>query len=228
VKRFFYIKLLLVLLILLCNGNVAIADDDEYTVDVDEDAYVRESNPTQNYGNSNQLGVGWLQASQGLDRTWLKFNLTDLSLPSGTTVASAQLHIYRYNHAGTTLSEGVYYGSDDSWTETGITWSNQPSFSSTATDTFTPSGDGSYPLDVTLPAKTAYEGDKTLTLVLRLEDESVPDTGQNYWTAFASKQNTSYDSPYLTVTATPEPASIFLFGAGLVGLAWYVKRRKNR
>ncbi len=49
-KRFFYIKLLLVLLILLCSGNFAVAEDDEYTVTVDEDAQVRQSYPGSNYG----------------------------------------------------------------------------------------------------------------------------------------------------------------------------------
>ena len=237
-KRFFCINLLLVLLILLCIGNVAIAeDDDEYTVTVDEDAQVRQSYPDNNYGTGNVLKVGWEQAAQGLFRSWLKFDLTSLSLPPGTTVASAQLQLYKYDQWGTEqFLEGVYYGSNDTWNEGNIDWNwNEEHFgsvSSTATDTVTPGpDDGWYTWDVTSHVKEAYEGDdKTLTFVLHLENEdlSEEEKAKNHLTFFASRENTSYGGPHLTVTATPEPASIFLFGAGLGGLAWYLRRRKKR
>ena len=97
-------------------------------------------------------------------------------------------------------------------------------------DTVTPSVDDQwYTWDVTSPAKAAYEGDEILTLVLHLENEDLSETqkADNHLTWFASRENTSYGGPYLTVTATPEPASIFLFGAGLVGLAWCLRRKKK-
>jgi hypothetical protein len=220
-KRFFCINLLFVLLILLCIGNFAIAEDDEYTVYVSEDAQVRDKYPGNNYGSDDTLGVGEY-STWGLYRSWLKFDLTNLTLPSGTTVASAELHIYHHSHFGTASSEGVYSGGD-SWTESAITWSNQPSFSDTASTTFTPTTYDWYILDVTSLAKEAYEGDGALTVVLRSENESA-----SYWAGFRSKEYSSGSyKAYLTVTATPEPASIVLFGAGLGGLAWCLRRRKK-
>jgi len=84
------------------------------------DSYVVSTSPTSNFGTSKTLYVD----NSPIDHSYLQFNVTGLSkAPSNAT-----LKIF----ANSTSTSGfdVYAVSNNSWTETGITYSNAPAFGS--------------------------------------------------------------------------------------------------
>ncbi|MDR3575847.1 MAG: DNRLRE domain-containing protein [Anaerolineaceae bacterium] len=87
------------------------------------DSYVNSSSPTTNYGTSKTLYVD----NSPIEHSYIRFNVTGLSgAPSKAT-----LKIF----ANSTQSTGfdVYSVSDNTWTETGINYSNAPAFAGTKT-----------------------------------------------------------------------------------------------
>jgi hypothetical protein len=78
------------------------------------DARVLQSSPTSNFGTTTRLEVD----SSGQE-SYLRFTVSGLSGP----IQSARLRLYATN--GSTNGPLIYL-TDNSWTETGITWSNRP------------------------------------------------------------------------------------------------------
>jgi hypothetical protein len=86
------------------------------TFAVVEDSYIHENKPTLNYGTIDRLP----SRSEGTERyPYLKFDVSGIS----GTVTEATLFINSDNEDGLVHAWSV---SDNSWTETGITWSNAP------------------------------------------------------------------------------------------------------
>jgi uncharacterized repeat protein (TIGR02543 family) len=102
--------------------QVTVTSPDWGSSDADADSWVEQNKPDSNYGTSYYLHVKF-QLSSAERITYIKFDLSGLSLPSGdgsqTVVDSAVLYLYRYADGG---APSAYSISDDSWTETGITW----------------------------------------------------------------------------------------------------------
>ncbi|MFX1822399.1 Ig-like domain-containing protein, partial [Pseudarthrobacter sp. CC4] len=82
------------------------------------DSYVTSGAIGTNYGTSTLLGVD----SSPVEVTYLKF---DLSAYAGRTLVSATLQL-RSAGSGSTGTQNVKLVADDSWTESGITYSNKP------------------------------------------------------------------------------------------------------
>jgi len=89
-----------------------------------DDSYVRSDKPGTNYDGNNlytgiYLGVNY--------RAFIKFNLTDYP-----GISQASLHLFIGDYFGSTGTHDftVYEVDDDSWTETSITWNNQPTVGS--------------------------------------------------------------------------------------------------
>lgn len=84
------------------------------------DAVVLGTAPTKNYGTKNMLRVRSNGAASA--ESYLQFSLATLS---SAPVTSAKLRLYKRsgNVTGSVSVAGV---DDDSWTETGIRWSNKP------------------------------------------------------------------------------------------------------
>lgn len=82
------------------------------------DSYVSASSPTSNYGNDTTNQVD----SSPVMKAYLRFDLTSLG---GQSVTSAKLRFYVTN--GSRDSFNLKTVADTAWTETGITYGNQPS-----------------------------------------------------------------------------------------------------
>lgn len=106
-------------------------------VHVLEDESVSSNNPNSNY-DANLAGGGvWVgyEPVDGYVRAWLKYDLAHI--PKEIGILSAQIHLYCDSEYETTtdLPIGIYYSDNDTWSETAITWNNQPNFDASPADT---------------------------------------------------------------------------------------------
>ena len=81
------------------------------------------------------LGTGFSGGFWTAARSWLKFDLSHLPVELSVNRATINVHVEEEFHdIPTDEPIGIYYCNDDSWTLTGITWNNQPSFAETPSD----------------------------------------------------------------------------------------------
>ena len=170
------------------------------------DSYVDSSNPSTNYGTATQIRVD----GSPTVRSYLRFNIQGLS----GTVTSATLRVY----ANSALSAGydAYRVSDNTWTETGITYNNAPAFGtaigssgSISANTWTSvnitsyiTGNGTYNLGLATSNSTA------LSLASREAGANVPQIvvqTQGGTAPTATRTATAGSNP--TATRTPTSAS---------------------
>jgi len=172
------------------------------SIKVAEDAAVFEGRPDLNRGSADYLYVGVGCYKYGYaSRTWLKFDLS--TLPDGIVITKAELRIYfeRIVSWGDGAPGGIslYFSSDDTWSETMITWNNQPSLSFTGgLVTTIPQNlyDGWVSFDVTSYVAGQYSEDKVTSWCLCAANEE--GEGRNFNTA-DSKERSSTHAPYLYV-----------------------------
>ena len=239
-KRFLIILCAMTLVFGWTTSGVAVPYDQSPIAD----AMVNSSNPTANYGFIDTL---WVQGSSlplgSKMMSYLKFDLSSISIPaipdSAITFISAELGIYFYERNGggmnTIVPEvSLHRVSNDTWTEGGINYNNQPS-----------PGDISYPfVDILQPELPGYLiWDLLLTSINpntyswpSLNNPDLEDTDnyvsfliqpaeldKNNYAKFWSKEGTY--QPYLKIEYIPEPATIALLGLGALSL---LRRKRTR
>lgn len=95
-----------------------------------KDAYVHSGYPSSNYGTRTSDSVFWTNGSPGqANRTFIYADLS--GIPTNAIIISATLKLYAagVNNSG---NHPMYVSRVlSSWTETGITWSNQPAVTTT-------------------------------------------------------------------------------------------------
>lgn len=167
-----------------------------------KDSHIRAQGPSSNYGSYSYLTVNWApnQANRGL----VEFEGLS-AISKGSTINSAKLEFYnRYNNPNDTI--GVYRITG-TWSESAVTWSNQPTHYATVYATASVTGTGTYSYDVkTLVNEWVQETYTNYGLMLIKGTES-----GTYPYFVSSDYGTSTDRPKLTVDYTPtgiEPASV--------------------
>jgi hyaluronate lyase len=128
------------------------------------DTYVRDgSYAATNYGGTTILAVK--NSSTGYNRrSFLKFDVS--TLPGTPTRVVLWVRGNTADAAGTQTTLTGYAVSDDSWTETGLTWNNQPSLGKALDSAPVGSVQDWIPLEVTDHVLAAYTGDGTATVAL--------------------------------------------------------------
>jgi len=140
------------------------------------DAQVASGNAGTNYGTGTNLYLQSSATGYGNERAWLKFDLT--GIPSGSIISGAALQLWDFKSTGAALNAAVHGGTDDSWTETGIKWNNQPAFGGTALDTQTlAAGQATlwYNWDVTSFVVGKMAGNKLVSLLVKPAAENSTD-----------------------------------------------------
>src|ERR1041385_7402822 len=90
------------------------------------DAQVEESHPSTNYGTVTSLNV--VGASQPDVESYIRFTVSGVT----NTVQSAKVRVFDTNDAS--ANGPAIYGTSNTWTETGITWSNRTARTTGALD----------------------------------------------------------------------------------------------
>ncbi|BBO68374.1 hypothetical protein DSCA_23040 [Desulfosarcina alkanivorans] len=170
-----------------------------------EDAQVVEASPTSNYGTSNNLYVASADGGSYLnERAWVKFDISS-QVPPGAVINSAKLRLYCFKADDADDMVAAVHGStDDTWTETGITWDNQPGFDATALGQTTMTAGQTYywvEWDVTAFVRTEFttNGDFVVSFVVKPATE-----GQDPWRtcAFDAREYGAALAPRLRIDYT--------------------------
>lgn len=144
-----------------------------------------------NYGTANELIARNGNNSSQKYNSYLKFDLS----PIEGTLISAKLMIY--GSANGTISSEVFTVPDDSWTESGITWSNAPGAGSTLGALSFNTTNKYVEIDVTNYCKAELAGDKTAGFLF---------TSPNNTAITAVSRHPSSNRPQIVVRWTPAAA----------------------
>ena len=154
------------------------------------DSYVRDNTYAgTNFGTATSIFAKQTTGAGFTRRSFLKFDLSGVS-SSSLTKATLQVTVTAVDAPPGPVK--VYSVTDDSWTETGITWNNQPA-KVTLLSSASASGAGVVNLDVTSFINSQIAGDRTASLVL------VDDTNANVLVTINSREAAS-GKPVLSLT----------------------------
>jgi hypothetical protein len=144
------------------------------TVTASADSWLNEASPTSNLGSDSLLKVT-SKTPNANTRAMVQFNLP--SLPSGCSVTGATLRLYNKSPvSGRTLEA---YANAAAWTETGVTWANQPATTGSASSAATPSSAGWMQWDVTIQVQSMYSGSNN-GFKVRDQTENGPSVEQQF------------------------------------------------
>ena len=176
-----------------------------------DDAYVHSGNAGTNYGLSSALYVGDENTNTPpiMTRSYLKFTIP--ATPVGSTIVSAKLKL-NINQIGSVspMPVDVHLVSNDTWSESAITWNTMPAYNATVLDSQTVSNGAQkvWKWDVTSTVISELSGDGVITLMIRDPGEIV----QGQFAGFVSKDasHPASDFPDLEITYDNEPSDPIL------------------
>lgn len=205
-RRCAYSRMILSLIPLLLAGFPSVAAAVTVTLQPAADTYVRQDETNANFGNATALDVARFGEFLTVSRSYLRFSLS--SIPSKATIINGVLRLYLRTGAGPTVDVSAY-PVNAAWTETGMTWNNQPAVG--AAQTVTPIG-----------TSVGYKSLTLTTLVQKWLNGTTtnygvsvrgPESSGNWSRTFDSRQGTNdpeliveYDLPVSTPTR-PLPRS---------------------
>ena len=171
-----------------------------------------------NYGSNIELRVGDSYHPR-IQRSFMKFDLSGID--SGLTITNAKVHVYVAS-GGSSLDLGLYAVADDTWTEMGVTWNNQPSFGGLVKYNGGVASPGWVEIDVTASVSNTFENvsDDLWSVVFRSANNEGGGSARE--ASFRSKEAAGFE-PYLEVDTIPEPAALGLMV--LVGGMFFGIRR---
>jgi hypothetical protein len=211
---------------LILAGTATLSWGNTYSLQAAADSDVWLAGPNGNYGSNQFLEVRYSVSANRYP--YLRFDLP--AIPPGEVITGATLHLNAYQVVNSNnVALSLYHVSDDTWTESGITWNNKPGYDpdvladvTMATMAFGGSAWGVW--DLNEYNKWTPDTDGKVSLLLMC-----PDTINTH--DFWSRDFTNNPDlrPYLVVTTSPVPlpGAAWLLGSGLLGLAGWRRLRKG-
>ena len=163
------------------------------TIYPDKDAEIRAAQATTNFGSTEYLTVAQMNATNGQRRALLEFDLSGLPDVPIAFINSCTLNVH---DSGATDPRTIDFRKieTDSWTESGVTWSNQPSSTDHNVEDDWTSGWNSRSM-LALLRSALRDADSFLGILMKYTDESYD--GSLDANVLRSKES-SYD-PYLYI-----------------------------
>jgi hypothetical protein len=166
------------------------------------DSYVYDGGPTDNFGNDGNLFAAG--ETDVLCRSYLQFATP--TIPANAVITSAKVGLYYKSTDHSTPSEIGVYPVLGIWTETGVTWNDQPAFGTTPEDTVTVPASVSSSFIywyITDLVKSWYNGDlANLGLVFKSPHEEDEDSWKGF---YSSDTYTSYYPKFIISYYDPNP-----------------------
>lgn len=156
-----------------------------------KDAFIRTGFPKFNYGTEQDMFVGRTGSGE-LFRSLIQFN--ELGIPADKEIKKAEIVFHQLNQHF--AQDIAIYEIDDGqeWTETGVTWDNQPTANKLLTTFRSPTNQGEIRIDVTEYVKDWLKGNvKHNGFLLKALDET-----QYAYKQFGTRESPDYP-PYLEV-----------------------------
>ena len=166
----------------------------------DADSYVDGLSTGSNFGSATTLDVS--SSLLGDRRTFVRFSLASCSIPGNALVTAASLRLVMYSAPSASRTYDAHRVTA-SWTEGGVTWSNQPAAAASATSSISTGTASNVTLAWTVTADVQAFVDGTTNNGWRIRDQTenaaIARTGQ-----FRSAEyGTAADRPMLEVTYYP-------------------------
>jgi hypothetical protein len=158
------------------------------TADSTADSWVLESSPSNNYGGDSVVKID--SKSGGNARALFRFNLPPI--PAGCEVVNARLRLYSAAYKDGRTIQAMALGA--TWTESGVTWANQPA--TTGPAAATTSGFGYREWAVTTQVTGMYAPGANHGFLIRDASES----GSGWDQGFNSREKGSDNPPQLVIT----------------------------
>jgi hypothetical protein len=169
-------------------AGVACSSPGSQTVTANLDSWIEEKNPTTNFGTALDIFVQ-SKATAENRRLLVKF-----TLPSQPANCSVSVAVLRLNASATQSGRTIQvFRAAASWTETGVTWSNQPATDGSAS-TYSPTANGWHEAIVTARVQELYS-DSNNGFILRDQTENSAGTFDQ---KYDSRENTN--DPELRIT----------------------------
>jgi len=165
------------------------------------DSWVEAEYPNTNHGSETVLRI---KADSRIRRTYIQFDLN--SIPNGKIITSVKLYLY-CTTVDTNPSVVInVHETQDTWAENTIIWNNAPLVGAFITQTTVGVSGQYYCWNITSYGLAQYNGDKILSVVVKLPIDDPSTNNPNYSRDFASKEYTGTTlDPYLEVIYNDSP-----------------------
>lgn len=233
------LRMFVIATVFLFSGLCGISDANgaTYTLNPTADTFVDSEISFQatNFGTAEILVSEYYQYGGLWLYSYLKFDMS--GLPNNEVITGATLRLYQLDGSGSVSGTNLYRISDDTWSETGITWVNQPSEAGSfmATNSLYGTYVGWVAWDLFQNAVWASDIDRTdgtlslrITQVLLIPGDGLNGNSEAHY-YYSKEVNDSTYRPILEITTStvPLPGAFLLFAPALMTLVAVRKRLRR-